>query len=262
MKYHGILDDGRRCQSCCNRAQIFGARDVVSGWEGDCRECNARWYLGQVSGASRMYARKVAEQNWFIDLRQTMGGIHSTRRIYRFAGFDLQYLRIKESRKRELLIYRDTLTNVIDSDDDFFVSTTDMALRMRPLEVLSHTNYRQSFSVSLLDVVVRFIKKPPILLEGQTSDAAYANCTITRLQQDDYRLETSGWRKYQWQGREYIYNYTTKECFWKDRCAPWKAYRFRHAVWWLNGRRWFWEQHGSPERTQMRLLFNAVPVFR
>ena len=38
-----LADDGRRCRRCGRRAQLFGSRDIETGWEGWCRVCNAEW---------------------------------------------------------------------------------------------------------------------------------------------------------------------------------------------------------------------------
>ena len=59
--YHVMLDDGRRCSvpRCSNRSQIFGDRDVESGWRGYCSECNARWNAWKVNTSLRACSKQI-----------------------------------------------------------------------------------------------------------------------------------------------------------------------------------------------------------
>ena len=84
-KYHAILDDGRRCQSCCNRCQIFGAIDWQTGWKNDCGECIVRWYRGQVVVASRDIRNMVAVTNLFGL------GVIATTIVFLFANLDVRF---------------------------------------------------------------------------------------------------------------------------------------------------------------------------
>ena len=237
MKYHAILDDGRRCQSCCNRCNIFGSRDIVSGWLGDCRECNSRWYRHQLRCVSRGFQHMVAARNfWKL-------GAAATLTISRCVEFDLNWSRAVESWHRKVIMLKEVLTNVVDSDDEF--DSEEMAVQTYPLTGLaticpcSKTLLRELRrsspfrEVSILDVVVSYLMGQPNL-DHLTHDA------IATIQHHDYVLEHE-WEKYQWNNREWFYNFTTEEGFWKDEPAPWTAYRYRNNVWWLNGRRWFWE---------------------
>ena len=116
MQYHAILDNGLRCQSCCNRCQLFGCRDPDSGWFGDCSECNIRWYRGQLSCVSRETKQMASGKNlWNF-------GVLATERIFRFAGLDVKFKRLGVVFTRKLRMLKSTLTNVVDSDDEFLMA--------------------------------------------------------------------------------------------------------------------------------------------
>ena len=42
-RYAALVDDRSRCRRCRRRTQLFGSRDIETGWEGWCRVCNAEW---------------------------------------------------------------------------------------------------------------------------------------------------------------------------------------------------------------------------
>ena len=116
LNYLQILDDGRRCQSCCNRAQLFGCRDLRSGWIGDCCECNMRWYHGQIACVRRgthdmVHTDRVAARNlWKI-------GLLGTSLVYRYAGLDIKFNRSGASFTRQRKMLKSNLTNEIESDE-------------------------------------------------------------------------------------------------------------------------------------------------
>ena len=236
MKYHAILDNGIRCQSCCNRCQLFGRRDLDSGWFGDCSECNIRWYRGQLSCVSRETKQMASGKNlWNF-------GVLATERIFRFAGLDVKFKRLGVIFKRKLMMLKSTLTNVVDSDDEFF-DGQEQALQIHPLTLLDDMAVNSpilereildglpAYRLSLLDIVATFL----VELKHFSSDYH-----ILRLSSQDYVFEPY-WIKYVWEGREWLGNYRTGEFFYVDAPGPWIAYSYRHAVWWLNEKRWFWE---------------------
>ena len=55
FRYHcwELRDDGRRCKRCGNRSQLFGDRDVESGWVGYCLVCNMEWYTWHLDTSVR-----------------------------------------------------------------------------------------------------------------------------------------------------------------------------------------------------------------
>ena len=55
VRYHcwELRDDGRRCKRCGNRSQLFGDRDVESGWEGYCGVCNMELYTWRLDSSVR-----------------------------------------------------------------------------------------------------------------------------------------------------------------------------------------------------------------
>ena len=239
MKYHAILDDGRRCQSCCNRTQLFGARDPMSGWRGDCSVCNIRWYLGQIRCVSRT-AMGPGE-----NLLQTGAG--PSRLIFLFARLDPKNQRRGVSYERKLKMLKSTLTKTLDSDDEFF-DGDEAALQISPLTCLDDTTVQSkrlqreieahlggqpvfpSGRMSLLDVIAVY------LVELSTSDSH-----ILRVCSQDYCFEPC-WTKYVWEGREWLSNSRTGEFFHVDDPGNWIAYRYLKALWWTKGQRWFWER--------------------
>lgn len=258
MKDSAILDDGRRCQSCCNRCQLFGDRDVVSRWMGDCRECNIRWYRDQIRYASRGMNRMIAEKNlWGL-------GSVTTALVFRYAGLDIKFERSGAIFDRQRQMLKSTLTNMVESDDEYMDGPWE-ALRTHPLTFLDdcrlmspsleHELLRDlpRSRLTVLDVIVMFLIKRPrraVLLPCPSQCAPCApsycdfqGCTLTRVQSRDYVFEAP-WMKYEWQGRHWMYNTMTEEGFFTDN-PPffWTAYRYGHAVWWLNGKRWFWENY-------------------
>ena len=260
LKYHAILDKGRRCQSCCNRCQLFGARDVLSGWEGDCQECNGRWYFAQLTCTSRRTKEMMCAMNF-----QSLG-YQATFIFCRFAGFDFKWMRLANSTRRKVRLQKALLTAfVVDSHDEYF-DNDEAAVRRFPLTYLddcpvenkqlssalsagSISEYpslpEYNIRPSLLDLVSSHLIEP-LCPHAPVSDYAFQMCSITQLQANDYVLEQS-WTKYSWQGFEWLHNFRTGECFWNNDARPWRAYRYKDAVWWLNGKRWFWEVNGEPD---------------
>ena len=249
FKYHAILDNGSRCQSCCNRVQIFGSRDPVSGWLNDCAECIIRWYRAQIANASRDVRHMMATKNLFGI------GTNVTNTVLQFADLDIQFYRYGVEMHRRLRMMEALLTNVIDSDDEYFVDGY-AALQRSPLTLLSDIDLTNralqseiqrdapTRGLSLLDVVSSHLIKKRDLS---------AQRLMTYVQERDYVREIC-WGKFIWRGRYWLHNHTTGEWFYADEPHPWKCYIFNSRRWWMNdrgrrwvradGTRWFWEpQH-------------------
>ena len=161
-------------------------------------------------------------------------------------------------------MHKTYLTAYVDSDDEYF-EDEEMAVRRFPLTYLADTpvdnvqlsdwlspRYALDCKPSLLDVVLNHLVKPlspSYCSNGHVPDDVVQMCHITQLQANDYVLEQS-WRKYSWQGWEWLHNFETEEWFWKHpfgnryTTSRWRRYRYKNAVWWLNGKRWFWEVNG------------------
>ena len=246
IKYCGILDTGGHCQSCCNRGNLFGLRDTLSGWCGDCKECNIRWYASQIRCASfGMHTGFISA----LPVSYSLGGSVSLL-ICRFAGLDLRWARVGMSWRREKTLIKETLTNMVDSDDEYFDSL-EAATRTYPLTLLGdmrlscpkicrQLNYGLPFdTLTVLDVVISFLFVQPCW-EQPVSHYDSLHCSIVRVQARDYVLEHD-WKKYISERLEWFYKKSTGEKFCKENSAEWRAYRYRYAVWWSKGRRWFWE---------------------
>ena len=185
-------------------------------------------------------------------------GFQATLLICRFAGLDVKWMRLQRSQQRKVRLHKALLTAYVDSDDEYFDDDEEAALRKFPLTYLDDTGLNNvqlssmlsagciatSGQASLLDLVISHLAEP-LCAHGFVSDYANQTCGITRLQANDYVLEKS-WRQYSWRGSEWLHNFLTEEWFWKDDAGPWHQYRYKHAIWWLNGTRWFWEVEGEP----------------
>ena len=184
-------------------------------------------------------------------------GIESTALIYRFSGLDIKFQRIgfSLSMKRNIWISElknwckvdawrmygplegllmHLLLNLLDAED------LNPTLQRKFMHVLPNMDDR---SLTVLDLVATFLIPQPEIefLSGPISDSVIDRyCTVTRFQREDYVLEC-GWEKCEWQGRYCMFNSMRKVWFYIDTPYPWTAYRCRHGVWWLNGKRWFWE---------------------
>ena len=114
MKYHAICDNGSRCQTCCNRSQLFGYIDVLSLWTGDCGECNIRWYRNQLRSTSRNTRDKMHGNCFFVF------GRNISALIFRYAGIDVEFYRLGVIFRRKMRMMTSILTNMVDSDDEYY----------------------------------------------------------------------------------------------------------------------------------------------
>jgi hypothetical protein len=167
-------------------------------------------------------------------------------------------MRLAESKHRKVKLLKAFLTAYVHSDDDYF-DNEEASVRRFPMtylddcrvnnvqlsSALSAGSLSPDLRPSLLDIVSSHLVKP-LCPHAPVSEYASQMCGITQLQANDYVLEQS-WRKYSWQGFEWLHNFGTEECFWNNDAGPWRAYRYKNAVWWLNGKRWFWEVNGEPD---------------
>ena len=243
FKYLAILDNGRRCQSCCNRCQIFGDIDAQNGWRDDCGECIVRWYRAQVVSASRDIRNMVAARNIFGL------GLIATRTVFLFADLDVRSYRHSASIRRRMCMLTASLTSVVDSDDEYLEDEV-LALRRFPLTLLDDILLRSqalqqellrevhAFELSLLDAIALY------LIETRSLSR---KCVISYVQGQDYALE-SCWKKYVWQGRYWLHNLMTEEWFYVDDPQSWKMYAYKSRLWWMHcswsrttPSRWFWE---------------------
>ena len=215
---------------------MFGLRDEMSGWQGDCRECNIHWYRGQLVSVSR---NTSVENLWGV-------GEHATVIIFRFAGLDLTFLFSRVSLERKLIILKAPLTVRLGPYDEYFYNRAVVGVRYHPFTLLDDTGLTSPSlhrdladdlpvrrCLSLLDVVV-------IFLIPKDSSSVSACAHIRRVTKGDYVYEP-GWSTYVFQGRRWMWNFETQEWFFVDCPRLWKVYRWRNRYWWLNGKRWFWE---------------------
>ena len=89
--YHAVRDDGRRCNRCNRRSQIFGNRDVASGWEGYCNVCNMQWYAWYLTSNVRLCNRGCRDRGLFQMLRSQASVEITTSFICRSPHEELMY---------------------------------------------------------------------------------------------------------------------------------------------------------------------------
>jgi hypothetical protein len=254
IKCQAILDDGRRCKSCCNRSNLFGY-GLEHGREGDCRLCNLRWHRAQVMSACRDMREMILTKSLF--------GLHegASELILRYANLDLGFFRKGIDFKRHSRMLHETWTHISHSVDEYF--GVDLIAVWRPqfdsmtvnlseetlTSVAVHREILQdlpSCSLSLLDVVASFLMKP--------AKESYAGLTAY-VQGKDY-MKTR-WRP-RYQNHEAILeNEVTGERMNQTTLHKnWVRYKFNGAYWWLEnipaqkklpGKRWFWCDEVVPE---------------
>ena len=56
--FRPLNDDTRLCTVCPNRCQLFGQRDIETGWVGYCSECNVKWKTQRFNRTVRSCNRK------------------------------------------------------------------------------------------------------------------------------------------------------------------------------------------------------------
>ena len=124
-----ILDNGIHCQTCGNRAQIFGLVDAATGWHGDCSVCNILWYRRQVAIAGRSTLRGLLRNDLF-----GMGPGPSCT-ILAFANLDNVLHHAKCVHRHTINMYKAMITTAAVSDVDYFQSM-DEAVAKYPLTFL------------------------------------------------------------------------------------------------------------------------------
>jgi hypothetical protein len=223
---------------------LFGNRDILSGWVGECQECNIRWYRMQIRCACRGLLRD----------NLCHVGIQATALIYRFADLDIKFQRRGESLRRALKMRKSLLTNPVYSDDEYF-DGIEAAVHAHPMTLLDDTGLAPNLETqfftdvpsiprSILDVVATFLIK---------SNAGSDHCDhLAWLQSRDYNLET-GWCNYEWQGRAWLHNAETGAWFYVDTMqqstagTSWQCYKYGIHYWWLRCKQWFWDPRTLPQ---------------
>ena len=248
-----LHDDRLRCQSCCNRSMFFGCVDFMTKWQGDCRECNGRWYAGQLRCVDRDTRATILRYSlWRF-------GNYATLQTYRNLGFDKKWMRLRLSWSKYLNNYKGMMVVNIDSDHEAYRDDS-IAVRDYPLTLLAEwqvvspdTDKRAdmrkvSRSIetgfacvrpSLLDVVLTFLFEPRHYPDPISNDA-FHNCLLSRLQARDYVQELT-WTKYVRDDLAIYIERTSGAYFTQKHSGGWQPYRYGLSKWWLNGRRWFWE---------------------
>ena len=244
-KYYALVDDGRRCISCCNRCNIFGTCDVENGWSGYCNMCNIRWRKAQLMSACRDMREMVLNTKLF--------GLNkgATELIFGFlcnAKLDIKFYREGVDFQRYLRNLTETWTSFVDSDVEVFTDDSTFSLSFLKRVCLTSVHVRReilkdlpSCRLSLLDVVATFLIKP--------SKSNYAGLTAY-VQRHDYML--SSWKPLWQKGAVFLENEVTGERLTHAELQiTWKRYKWRNAYWWLemtpiHGRRctkrWLWSK--------------------
>ena len=177
-----MLNLARRCQQCGRNARIYGLRDPVSGWLGDCNLCNALWYESELHRGLSACARRH-HVLVFIGVYASPGERKNSycRLIWRCLGCDYAFLR----HTMEVQFRIDVLRRLIqsgywnrffdDSDSDYEwedeLQNSDgflLDIHVNPLLQLGLTRVRGSlcggFDIAVLPYILLFLYRAPIML--------------------------------------------------------------------------------------------------
>jgi hypothetical protein len=254
-KYQGILDDGRRCKSCCNRSNLFGYI-LAHGREGDCTLCSLRWHRAHFMNACRGMRKMILSKNLF--------GLHAeaSEMILQYANLDLRFFRKAIDFGRHSRMLKDTWTHISHSVDEYFgvslitvwrpqfdsmtVNLSEEALTSVAVQREILRDLPRCTSLSLLDVVASFLMKP--------AKESYAGLTAY-VQERDYTK--TRWKPGYQNHEAILENEMTGERMNQTTLhEDWVRYKFNGAYWWLEnipaqkklpGKRWFWCDEVVPE---------------
>ena len=237
-------EDRRFCHQCGRPANLFGSRDIETGWEGWCTVCNADWHYHKVVSPIRCCSRvfSVASPVMCGFRFHMPAAIAINIQTYlRFSGATVHTLTMRQ-RKCTLQLLEWTSARLDwfladDSSDEFALDdpVTLLSLRHEPLcRCFDELDYART----LLEYVYTFLSP----------------CFVTVLHSEYHvQEEEVGWKLYHFSGRLWLWNNDTALWFFVDEPPSfWCRYSwfvdfprtaFSLKYWWRNadGGRWFWE---------------------
>ena len=248
--YHALLSDGRHCMRCSRRCNLFGSRDLETGWEGWCTVCNAEWLAHFVISSCRCCSRAFSIVAPSFCGFGITGDIAEWLTSYLWVEPALIHRLTMRKHKRALQILEWTSARL-----DWFLaddSSEELAFDEQPmLWSLRHQYLRRSRfsngcfhhlengSQTLLNAIYTYLVPG---LEDVVS--GYSACPPEET-----------WHVYEWYGDYWLCDSSTVECFFVHRPpSTWRRFywfssypRTASAVcpWWHNAEhgRWFFEPY-------------------
>ena len=247
--YHVLRDDGRRCNRCERWCQIFGSRDVASGWTSYCIVCNRQWYAWYLNTNICLCDRGCRDNGLF----QILGKQESVEITTNFVlGRRPEEVYMEYSLRHLFALVQ---LSWLSCPLEWYYEDTDSEAEeeryqrpmLRTLREIVHVNWKrnpmESLRPRLLDLVCTY-------LYCEQARIYIARVRPTQLcgrgarQQLDWHLFTDGSNLWLWRA-------STEECFYIDRpSAPWRRYVYWSCTgdryWWHNDEysAWFFEPKG------------------
>lgn len=246
--YHAHEDNGKRCSVCSNRSQIFGSRDIQTGWQGWCMECNARWYTCQFNHLIRACSRRFS-----VHLLNELVGSPVVSLVIRdfLLVCDRAVRRAVLTRHKFDLLHLQWQVCPVDClqeesvearrNKQFTIRSLKEAPMMSPqfrAQCFPHFGSR-SQRFTLMDAIMTYVAPIP---EPYVPRHCPEGRSIYRIGKREIC-----WQKFERNGRFWLWSKETAECFCID--APpehWLRYFDMNCngclySWWCSDRRWFFE---------------------
>ena len=241
-RYQALADDGRRCRRCGRRAQLFGLRDIETGWEGWCDVCNAEWRWQRSESAcshcNRLwYTSSPFLLAWGLNLNLSLVIL-----LFLGEGYHRFLDKLcKHEHRRALtqLMWTTARLDWFPAED----SENELALE----EPLGLDSLRYQYVVSSRGYVHRVESRRTLL----SAVYSFLHGPLTYDKRFSYYgTPPESWQSFQdCHGKLWYYNELTREWFYAcSPPAPWRRYRFASSslecmYWWWHAseRRWFFE---------------------
>ena len=244
--YHVLHDDGRRCRRCGRRSQLFGDRDVTTGWTGWCGVCSAQWNSWFQLRSCRRCSRTCSVKSPVFTAFGLGRHVALLVDSFVFADSFLVEANVLYRHRRSLAILEWTCARINWwlADD----SSEELDLNEEEIEQPGLATLRKAWmdgGENLLQYIFSFLHQP-------SSVALFWNA----------RAEPC-WEMYQWNDRYWLWKSDTGEWFYYD--APplhWRRYCWFCSIplqpsnlvcWWYDAdrHRWFAEPSYKSVRVEV-----------
>ena len=242
-------EDRRFCHQCGRPANLFGSRDIETGWEGWCTVCNADWHYHKVVSPIRCCSRVFSVASPVMcgfRFHMPVAIAIKIQTYLRLSGAFIHTLTMRKRKCRlQLLEWTSARLDWFLADDssDEFAFDDPVTLVSLRHESMS-TDLREldlNYTLSLLEHVYTFLSPSfKMLLHSVHSDY--------HMQQEEF-----SWELYDFNGRLWLWNNDTSIWFFVDQPpSTWQRYCWFMAFprtasslkcWWYNvsSGHWFWE---------------------
>ena len=251
--------DGRSCQRCHNRSEIFGAIDAETGWVGYCQECNAQWKACRFNCTLRSCSRKFASQfltalglrpSNCVCIRQCLGYCPSSIRTDLILMHKLNVLKV-------LCLAAPIMWYTEDDEEAEAHRLAFPCLRtLQDIFCDSDSFQRLAFGAfhrvvfglpTLLDCVQSYLIGGDINVNRKSSRSCSYCTEVPELAINNAGNCESCWEAYKMaDGTLMFVNTETDERFGSKHISDWRRYwhydmHCEKKFWWCCGKRWFFE---------------------